>query len=56
MFLHPSPEWNQLTDQNEADQKFQFTAIEFIFFISIIFLNVQKIPVFSFLLIHQCKN
>jgi len=50
MSSRPSLEWNQSTEQKEADQKvsnFQFPAIEFIFFISIIFLNVQKCLFFS---------
>merc|ERR1719204_1288249 len=50
MSSRPSLEWNQSIEQKEADQKnsnFQFPAIEFIFFISIIFLNVQQSLFFS---------
>ena len=50
MYSRPLLEWNQSIEQKEADQKFsnfQFPAIEFIFFISIIFLNVQKCLFFS---------
>ena len=42
-----SLEWNQSIEQKEADPNFRIPAIEFIFFISIIFLNVQRSLFFS---------
>ena len=54
MSSHLSLEWNQSIDQNEAELSIKkLTAIEFIFFISIIFLNVSKCLFFQVLLVSQ---